>query len=237
MTMEPTDPQLSQHWQYAVYFALSLAMLIFTAVLLPSSAAHFRRFYGGVNAIAVILGAAAVGAAALWVLQSTYQFTLLQGRATLRGIAISAAFATLLAVAIVIADFVVRYPQDINVPMPQALLFYPAIGFVAEIVFHILPLALLLLALRSFVGWIGEGQAVWIGILLVAAVEPTFQVLFLGSALTWAVVYTWGHVFTIAVLQLVVFRRFDFVSMYAFRLFYYAYWHILWGVIRLEVLF
>jgi hypothetical protein len=212
-------------------------VLIFTIVLLPSSAAHFRRFYGEVNAIAVILGAAAAGAAALWVLQSTYQFTLLKGRATLRGMALSAASATLLAVAIVIADFIVRYPQDLNVPMPQALLFYPAIGFVAEIVFHIVPLALVLLALKPFAGWMGEGRAVWGGILLVAVVEPTFQVLFLGSALTWADVYTWVHVFAIAVLQLVVFRRFDFASMYAFRLFYYAYWHILWGVIRLEVLF
>jgi hypothetical protein len=40
-----------------------------------------------------------------------------------------------------------------------------------------------------------------------------------------------------AFLQLYVFRRFDFASMYAFRLVYYAYWHILWGVIRLKVLF
>jgi hypothetical protein len=53
----------------------------------------------------------------------------------------------------------------------------------------------------------------------------------------WVAAYTWIHVFVIAFLQLYVFRRFDFVSMYSFRLFYYAYWHILWGVIRLEVLF
>jgi hypothetical protein len=34
-----------------------------------------------------------------------------------------------------------------------------------------------------------------------------------------------------------VFRRYDFVTMYSFRLFYYAYWHIAWGVIRLRVFF
>ena len=235
--MEPNDPQIGQHWQVLVYVAVSLAALTFTVVLLPSSAASFRRFYGEINAIAVTLVVTAAGAAALWVLQSTYQFALLQGKATLRGIALSAGLATLLAVAIVIADFVVRYPQDLNVPLPQALLFYPAIGFVAEIVFHIVPLALLLLALKPFVGWMGESRVVWLGILLVALAEPTFQALFLGGPFTWAGVYTWVHVFAIAVLQLIVFRRFDFVSMYGFRLFYYAYWHILWGVIRLEVLF
>ena len=45
------------------------------------------------------------------------------------------------------------------------------------------------------------------------------------------------RVFVIAVLQLYVFRRFDFASMYSFRLVYYAWWHILWGTIRLSVLF
>jgi hypothetical protein len=33
------------------------------------------------------------------------------------------------------------------------------------------------------------------------------------------------------------FRRYDFASMYSFRLVYYAYWHVAWGVIRLKVLF
>ncbi len=34
--------------------------------------------------------------------------------------------------------------------------------------------------------------------------------------------------------QLYVFRRFGFVSMYAFRLAYYSLWHIAWGAIRLK---
>jgi len=83
---------------------------------------------------------------------------------------------------------------------------------------------------------LGKNRVVWIGILLVAAVEPTFHVLN-GHVLTWAATYTWLHVFTIAALQLYVFRRFDFAAMYSFRLIYYAYWHILWGVIRLKFLF
>ena len=141
----------------------------------------------------------------------------------------------MLAVLIVIADFVIRYPQDINVPFPQALLFCPAVGFMAEIMFHVLPLALLLLASTPLVGRLGGERVVWLGILLVAVLEPTFQALFEGF--TWRAAYTWIHVGAIALLQLYAFRRFDFVSMVAFRLIYYAYWHILWGVIRLEVLF
>ena len=54
---------------------------------------------------------------------------------------------------------------------------------------------------------------------------------------SWAAAYTWVHVFAIALLQLAVFRRYDFALMYAFHLFYYAYRYIAWGVFRLDVLF
>jgi uncharacterized membrane protein YwzB len=211
--------------------------LVFTVVLLPSSRAYFRRFFGETNAILVIVVASVIGAVALWALQSGYEFAILKGGTTFRGMGLSLALATGLAAAIVVADFFIRYPEDTNVPVPQALLFYPAIGFVAGIIFQVLPLALLLFALNPLVGRLGREGVVWLGILLTAVLEPTFQVVFEGKAFTWGDAYTWVHVFAIAFLQLYVFRRFDFMSMYSFRLFYYGYWHILWGVIRLEVLF
>jgi hypothetical protein len=185
----------------------------------------------------VVVAASVIGAAVLWLLQARYQFVLFGGRATLQGMALAAAFATALAVAIVVADLLIRYPEDTNVPLPQALLFYPAVGFVAEIIFHVLPLGLLLLALNPLAGSLGGERVVWLGILLVAVIEPTFQVTFDGEAFTWGSAYTWIHVFAIAFLQLYVFRRFDFVSMVSLRLFYYAYWHLLWGALRLRILF
>jgi hypothetical protein len=235
--MELADLTLDQSWQYAAYVILFLVTLIFTILLLPSSAVHFRRFYGEPNPIAVLVVTALIGGASLWFLQVRYGFSLFGGGTTLRGMAVSAGFATLLAIAIVVADFIIRYPQDLNVPVPQALLFYPAIGFVAEIIFHILPLALLLFILSPLVGRLGRERVIGLSVVLVAIFEPTFQVLLERKALTWGSAYTWFHVFAIAILQLHVFRRFDFMSMYSFRLFYYAYWHILWGVIRLKVLF
>lgn len=223
--------------QYAAYFLLSLLMLTFTIILLPSSAGYFRRYLGEMNAIVVLILFSVAGAAALWVLQSKFNLVIFLGAGTLRGLALSAALATLLAIAIVFADFFIRYPEDTNVPIPQAFLFYPAIGFVAEIIFHVIPLALLLLILNPLGGSIGKERVVWLSILLVATVEPTFQVMFEEKPFTWGSAYTWVHVFAISFLQLYVFWRYDFISMYSFRLFYYAYWHILWGVIRLQVLF
>ena len=77
----------------------------------------------------------------------------------------------------------------------------------------------------------------WIGIFVVAALEPTFQVTSEEEPSSWAAAYTWAHILAFGLLQLYVFRRYDFLSLYSFRLFYYAYWHIAWGVMRLELLF
>jgi len=140
-------------------------------------------------------------------------------------------------VVIVIADVVLRYPEGINVPLPQAALFYPVVGFVAEIVFHVLPFTLLMLILSLLRGRLIDGRRIGISIALTAVVEPTFQISFAGGPLTWIDAYTWVHVFSISLLQLYVLWRYDFVSMYAFRLIYYAYWHVLWGVIRLPLFF
>lgn len=236
-TLSMADVTLDRRWQYMAYAVLCLAVFGVTAVLLPSSAAYFRRVLGGANPLLVALGCAVAGGACLGWQQSCWGFEILRGRATLRGMAISAGLATLLGIAIIVADLVLRYPEEINVPMPGALLFYPAIGFVAEIVFHVLPLALVLLVLTPLRGRLDVNRIVSISIVFVAVSEPIFQVMFEENPLSATALYTGFHVFAIALLQLIVFRRYDFMSMYAFRLFYYAYWHIAWGVIRLEVLF
>jgi hypothetical protein len=229
--------QLNRTLQFVAYLLVSLVALIFALILLPSSDTYFRRFLGELNPILVIIIAAIVGAVALHFLQARYGFVIFIGKGAIPGVKLSVVLSTLLAIAIVTADFFIRYPEDTNVPLPHALLFYPSIGFVAEIIFHVVPLALLLIILNPLGGWIGREKFIWAGIFLVAVLEPTFQVAFEGKSLTWGSAYTWIHVFVIAFLQLYVFRRFDFISMYSFRLFYYMYWHILWGVIRLQVLF
>lgn len=67
---------------------------------------------------------------------------------SVRGLGISAVIATLFGAWQICADLLVmRLPKDINVPPPQCLLFYPAMGYVVEVLFHAFPLALLLAVL------------------------------------------------------------------------------------------
>lgn len=223
--------------QFLAYLALCTLIIAVTVVLIPTSIPDFQRFFGTPHPLMVVVTAALLGGGALRLLQARDWAEITKGSVTVRGIRLSAGLATVFAVVIVIADVVLRYPEGINVPLPQAALFYPVVGFVAEIVFHVLPFTLLMLILSPLRGRLTDGKRIGISIALTALAEPTFQISFAGGPLTWIDAYTWIHVFSISLLQLYVFRRYDFVSMYAFRLIYYAYWHVLWGAIRLPLFF
>ncbi len=216
--------------------ALWLLAVAFTALVAPSSGTYFERIYGPARPLVVMVGVGVVGAAAFWVL-SRFGFVVVEGRRTFEGLRLSAIFATVLAIAVVVADVLLRYPEDLNVPVPRALLFYPAIGLTAEVAFHLVPLAVLLPVLNAVVPRVGRERVAWFALAVVAVSEPVFQVLVGGGGTGSLDVYRWVHVFVLASLQLYVFRRFGFASMYGFRLIYYAYWHILWGTIRIPILF
>jgi len=223
--------------QLAAYLIICLAAIGVTAVLVPSSSAYFRLYFGGLHPLLALILVSIAGGPALWLLHSKWGFEIILGKGTLRGIVVSGGFATVMGILIIIADLFIRYPEDINVPIPAALGFYPVIGFVVEIVFHVLPMTIILFVLNTFRDKLGIERVIWLAIIITAAFEPTFQFLFREEPLDWGELYTWVHIYAIGFLQLWVFRRFDFAAMYSFRLFYYAYWHIVWGMLRLELLF
>ena len=105
--------------------------------------------------------------------------------------------------------------------------------------FHLVPLALLLLLVVRAVPPRRRDGAIAVALLLVALFEPTFQLTLGGSSqiAPWVPVFVWFHVAAFNLAQLALFRRHDLVSMLALRLAYYAIWHIGWGQLRLRVLF
>jgi len=154
------------------------------------------------------------------------------------GLPVAGALATLLTVPVIIVDVLGGFPRDINVALPEALLFYPSIAFVAEIVFHVVPLAALLGALAPALDGLGRERTLWTCILLASAAEPIFQVLMArGDSPGWAVTYLGLHLSAFGLVALYLFKKYDFMTMYAFRATYYVTWHILWGFARLQLLF
>jgi hypothetical protein len=138
----------------------------------------------------------------------------------------------LLAMAAISADLVVRYPEDTNVAMPDALRFYPAIAVFVEIMLHTVPIAVLVRILGMPTGF---DATFWRIALPVATIEAALQATYATSIGTS--VFSALHLMVFGVVQVWMFCRFGFVWMLGFRLVYYCLWHVVWGAARLELLF
>ena len=218
---------------------LALLAVGLTAFLLSNPGIPFQRYFGPIQPVLVVAGCAIVGALALNLLHVRFGFEILTGDRSAHGLRVSVGLATLFALIVIPIDLLIRFPRDINVPLPQALLFYPVMAYVVEMAIHAVPLALLLGGLSLFLKLPRGSPLVWGCIVLIALVEPVIQVRLGSSAgsLSKVDVITAIHVFAFNLAQLVVFRRYDFFSMLVGRFAYYLYWHILWGYLRLRWLF
>ena len=136
------------------------------------------------------------------------------------------ALGALFALPTLVLDIALPFPESINAPLPEALAFYPAIGVVAETVFHLLPFAALSLGVRA------RPAA---AIVLCALVEPAFQVAAGGGidpqgAIMAAILFAFG------LAQMQALHRHGFAAAFAMRIGYYLIWHIVWGAARLPLL-
>lgn len=225
--------------QFLAFALLSLFALASAGILHFSGSTAFQRFFGKINPLLAVFFVALAGVLAFSVLLRRGWFAIYNRDRLRRGLLTAAALATPLGVLIILVDLAGVFPADINVPFPDSLLFYPAIGFVVEIIFHVLPLTLLLLILTSLSRKLVFEEIIWPCMLLIAVAEPVFQAVLSASDHypLWADLYVGFHIFLINLIQLWLFKGYGFVSMYAFRLAYYLIWHIGWGWLRLEVLF
>lgn len=225
--------------QYLVFIGLAVGILGFTGVLYLSNDLLFQRFIGRANPLTVFLFATVFGFALLSILQSQQWFTIV-GKMNPKALLYSSSLAALLGIIMILVDTKIVFSADMNILFPESLLFYPAMGFLVEILFHVLPLTVLLFITRSSLKGADFGVVFWICVLIVASLEPTFQMMDMVSSNhfpVWAIAFVWVHIFLINLIQLFIFQKQGFTSMYSFRLVYYLFWHIGWGYLRLRLLF
>ena len=204
-----------------------------SAALLISGNPAFERFIGPVNPFAVLLVLSAILVWIAPIAEHSGIFSIV-GENWRGGLFTAALAAAGFGVIVVIADALIVFPRDMNVPLPGALLFYPAMAFGIEVLFHALPVFLLALL---FAGR-GRKAEFTLGIMLiVASFEALLQVFAFTADQAGAGTFVLMHLYAINLAQLLIFRWYGFVSMLAMRLFYYAVWHITWGTWRLELLF
>lgn len=139
------------------------------------------------------------------------------------GVGAAARWATVLAVPVIFVDLVSPFPRAINVPWPEAWLFYPSIAVVAEAVLHLVPLAIVYMLTRR----------AWFAILAAAMTEPVLQTAFVFGVPGWQAVFVAVQVLAIGLIELTLFRRHGLAALIGFRWVYYLHWHMLWGQVRL----
>jgi hypothetical protein len=213
-------------------WALTLALL-----LGPGRNAVFEPYLGRSDPFLVLLLLSLLALAAIPALQHQGGLMILQSDIWPQGALRTLRLVFIPVVLVTIGDLSLRYPRDINVPLPQALFFYPAIAFVVEVVFHVLPLAVLLFtASRIRSDWPRE-KVLWGCIIFTALLEPALQMSYEAESFSTRGLFTGFHLVIFNLIQLSIFRRHDLITMYLFRIVYYLYWHIIWGTLRVMVLF
>ena len=226
-----------RHAQFHIFLAVSLSILILTGILYVSDHAAYSRFFGRANPLLVMAITIIVGSLLLSRLRSTTTIQVYTAAPKTR-ILVIITIPLVLFCGIVWVDTRGVFPQDLNIAFPESLLFYPSIAYFVEILFHIVPVALCVFIISIVFKQCNQATVLLITIPLVALVEPIFQLMTFGENYPgWAIAYTGAHILVINLVQLWLFVKYDFVSMYAFRLVYYVLWHIIWGALRVQWLF
>lgn len=140
---------------------------------------------------------------------------------------------------LVLWDLAFRLPEDLNEPFPQSIPFYYLGAVVVEIAQHLLPLVFLLLIGRLLLRGKYSETVLWLAVFIVAALEPLSQFggdFFSGYGPDFFIAGV-AVVYFINLVQLVFFTRSGFLAMLTIRLAMYLVWHVLWGPLRLWLLY
>ena len=213
---------------------LCVGAVVAAAVLTWSGSDAYRFVLGEANPVAATLVISILGLLALRVLMRSGWFEV--GGGTGEGYRFAAVTGVALTIPVIVLDGLGGFPIDLNVSWPTSLLFYPAIALVAEFVFHAGPLALAALASDRVSMRGDDGRR--LGLFVALTIEPAIQVWWgVTHSPTWVNAYVGLHLLAFNAIGLHLFRRYGFMTMYLYRVAYYAIWHVAWGHVRLGMLF
>lgn len=239
MTTSGTHPALRlPGWtQYVTLGAISLITVFITGVLQFSSGEIYPRFFGGLNPLLTFLVIIGLGILSLKYLDSHSGLALFEG--TMKGFWFSTGLALIFGIIVITADFLIIFPADTHILFPISIPFYFTIGLFAELLFHVLPITLAMVTFGLVFKVSSQRLCLILSLITASLFEPVFQVVFMfdGHYHPLSIIFVGIHLFLINISQMVIFKRFDFASMLLFRWVYYLIWHVVWGYLRLEILF
>lgn len=202
-------------------------------VLAAFEPALFQRFFGFLPPALVVPASGLLGFALVAALPA-HGFRIGGNDELALGIARAGILASVFGVFITGVDMLVGFPRNINVPLPWGWLYYPVMGFVAEVTLHLLPLTLLLAGFHWLTRHPARGVTLWSCVALASVPESILQVVTgtTDGAAAGLNAIVAVHLLAFGFAELWLLRHHGFLAMYGMRLIYYLWWHILWGVLR-----
>jgi len=225
--------------QIGAFASLSAGVMAFTALACINHINLFRKFLDFQHPEWMVFLSTLLGLFAIVLLMKKTPFLVLCPSPQ-EGILWGMLLALPFGIVIILIDLLAPFPEDIALPLPVSLLIYPAMGFVAEMIFHILPLTFLFLVLRVLFRKVRTYRIIGFSILVAAFLESIYHMVNLSGYVQFSLgvlLLVGFHILLFSLSQLMLFRRYDFFTMYAFRMTYYLIWHIAWGTFRLTLLF
>ncbi len=229
---------MTEKRQYIIFLILSLTVLGFTIILYLLQSDVFSGFFGSINPILVIPLFIILGFGTLLYLQIKRDTVIFRKGKPKKWMIVSL-IPLAFALGVILMEVFYPFSEDINVLFPKSLLFYPVMGFVAEIIFQLVPLSLLFALLTVIFKKVDQNKIIILCIMIVSLIEPIFQFLFDTSVSRplWIKLIDAFRIYLFCCVQLFIYKRYDFVSMFLYRMVYYLFWHVIWGTIRLNILF
>ena len=226
----------SENTQSITAITVLVGIVAITILLTSWNSDILLRFIGGINPILAVLLGGVLGFILFRLVLYRQGFMIFTKKPIIASLKYSWLILLFTIVAIVV-DLQITFPEDMNISFPTSLLFYPVIAFFVEMVFHILPLAILLFLMAQVFKNADHDIILLTSMFIVAMLEPTYQAVHMGTEPSGAIAVVWFNLFAFNVTQLWIFKKYGFVPMYALRLIYYLIWHIIWGHFRLDLLF
>ncbi len=192
------------------------------ACVTQGTAIDFARFFGPFDPRLAVLVAIVLGGLGMCYPHTRQGFAIMWAPGDLRLGAHASVPAMVLACMMVLVDVAAPLPVDSSITPPWALLTYPDMGFINDMVMHAFPLALVLLILAGLRKRRASGITLLSAFAVVAGCEAVFRILpaLAGATVCWSDLAVGVIVFAFGTVQFGIFRRHGYLAMCLARMDY-----------------
>lgn len=230
-------------YQNPKYFRIIPVISIFVVLLIilvsRINRSLFQPYFGDLSPVLTAAIICISSWIAFYLLSNRYEFRIYRPDSIKKGSIRVFILCIPFMLAVSLADLILGFPEDMNVAFPLALLFYPAMGYIGQITLHVIPLLILILLSEVLREKVSQNTRILYCMIIAAGFEAVFQVGGMNAfhSLTSLDYFVILHLFLFGLAEFYIYRKYDYISMYLFRLIYYVYWHVLWAELRLDWLF